>query len=129
MRRARFRPGGNPFCKGASRAVGDALTTRNAGRFAQRLAIVGDHEAPVSALGDPQDMMPLDLPARPDAAPAQNAPIEIHPDERMRVVYRMRRTMAAESTAGKVMAFGEDMQLTLTPVPVREALGRMTRNQ
>src|SRR3990172_9347239 len=114
MRPNPFIPGGNLFSKGACRAIGDALTTRDAGRFAQRLTIVGDHDASVSTLRDSQDMMALDLAAGPNAPPTENTSIEIHSDERVRVVDRKGRPFSGEAPAGKIMAFGEGMQLAPT---------------
>jgi len=129
MRPNPFIPGGNLFSKGACRAIGDALTTRDAGRFAQRFAIVGDHDAPVSTFRDSQDMMALDLAAGPNAPPTENTSIEIHSDERVRVVDRKRSPLSGEAAAGKMMAFGEGMQLAPTSPLFREAIDRMISQQ
>jgi hypothetical protein len=129
MRPNPFIPGGNLFSKGACRAIGDALTARDAGRFAQRLTIVGDHDAPVSTLRDSQDMMALDLAAGPNAPPTENTSIEIHSDERVRVVDRKRSPLSGEAAAGKMMTFGEGMQLAPTPLLIGQAIDRMIRQQ
>jgi hypothetical protein len=73
--------------------------------------------------------MPLDLAAGSNAAAAEDTSVQIHPDERVRIVNRKRSPMAAESTAGKMITLGEAMQLAPTCPPTREALGRMICEQ
>ncbi len=120
-----LRPAWKPFDKRARRAVGNALAAGDAGRSAKRPAVVDDDEAPVPTLRDPQDMMALDLAARPHAAPAKDASIQIKPDEGMRIVDGKRSPVSVKAAAGQIVTTGQEVQLTATAPLIGDAIGRM----
>ena len=73
--------------------------------------------------------MALDLAAGPNAAPAEDTPIEIHPDERVRVVDRKPSPSSSEAGPGKMMALCERMQLAPASLLMGEAIDRMIAQQ